>query len=323
MPAILIIETFATDSVTKNEQPNPIRDNENSPNPQPNDYGNPIADNDNAVDEPVSQPSNADDVTNFTPTHELPSGEKVKLETNDDGEKYFVEQDGSEWNYDDNAEAITNEKEDNAPSDMGIGANGSLGNKTSEVASATVAPMDSEVASDNQAMPPVENAVESKTPETPAENIQPTQQDVAPTPTPILKADGTPVTSNIGARQSLKAQGLFYSHEVVKQDDGSFVAVPKAQEETPVVENQAASNSASYDDIADLIKRPSDNAPFSSESNAAKALRNNKNLNDDEHDVVPVTGGFAIAPTASLGYDQFKADSVAIFCERFLWHPCQ
>jgi hypothetical protein len=191
-------ETFADDSVTKNEQPNPVRDNENSPNPQPNDYGNPIADNDNAVDEPGGQPFNADAVTDFAPTHELPSGEKVKLETNDDGEKYFVEQDGSEWNYTDAAETITNEQI-NTTNNLENGGDGILQSQDNETTQTPTASLDSQTASDNQATPPVENAVESQSPETPAENIQPTQQDIAPAPQPILKADGTPVTSNIGA----------------------------------------------------------------------------------------------------------------------------
>lgn len=41
--------------------------------------------------------------------------------------------------------------------------------------------------------------------------------------------------------------------------------------------------------------------------NELRAKIKNKTLEPDQHDVIPVVGGYAIAPTASLNYDQYKA----------------
>ena len=221
-------EANTTDSVTQNEQSNPIVDNENSPNQQPNDYGNPMVGSDNATDKSASQPSHEDfAVTDFTPTHELPDGTKVKLETNTDGEKYFVESDGSEWNYDDNAEAITNEK-DNTPSDMGIGTNGILGrNETSETASATAKKLDSQAGFANQTNTSVENGIESQTPETSTEDSKLTQPNAAPAPEPILNANNAPFSTEVMAKNVMKKRGLTETHDVIPFEGGHAI-VPTA-----------------------------------------------------------------------------------------------
>jgi hypothetical protein len=54
---------------------------------------------------------NSDKQNQFTPTHQLPSGELVALKQDDEGNNYFAEQDGSEWDYDDNAELLPNKNE--------------------------------------------------------------------------------------------------------------------------------------------------------------------------------------------------------------------
>ncbi len=61
------------------------------------------------------------------------------------------------------------------------------------------------------------------------------------------------------------------------------------------------------DNTQGLIYRASDNQSFETEAKARQALKNNPQLKDDEHDIVPVTNGYAIAPTRVLSFDQYKA----------------
>lgn len=92
---------------------------------------------------------------------------------------------------------ITNEK-NNAPVDMEGGAKRVLGrNETRETASATITPVDSKTASDNQTATSVENAVEPQTAETLPENPQLAEQNVTSTRKQILESTDTQSTQPV------------------------------------------------------------------------------------------------------------------------------
>jgi|GEM_PF-2303284 len=143
----------------------------------------------------------------------------------------------------------------------------------------------------------------------------------------ITKKGGVPFASEAIANTQRTLKGLNKTYSVVPVDGGfalkpndltqddakkkeekadNFLPVKNNEENLPV-KNESNSVPVSYDNVQGLLKRPSDGQPFADANKARQALKNNPKLDNEAHDVVPVQGGYAIAPIEAMDYSQFKA----------------
>lgn len=96
--------------------------------------------------------------------------------------------------------------------------------------------------------------------------------------------------------------------DVIPRAYAKHLGYKPVEDKTGLLDNQKTidTKTISYDNIDGLIKRPSDNAPFKDAKSANTRIKLTK-LDPEEYSVVPVEGGFAIAPIKSMDYPQFKA----------------
>jgi hypothetical protein len=98
---------------------------------------------------------------------------------------------------------------------------------------------------------PEKSGLETEAQQTVSQFSQSDGQNTTSTPKPILTTGGVPVRSFVAARQSLKKQGLFDSHEIIKQTDGSFFDIPKSESSVQAANNENLMPSADDQEISD------------------------------------------------------------------------
>jgi hypothetical protein len=317
------------------------------------DYGN---------DEKSPVSSATEEQRAFEPTHKMPDGTEVRLETDEDGVKYFAEKDTTQtWDYTNAAEPITNEQT-STPSDLENGSeqdtildgstlpNRQLRNETHEAKTVDGGSLPNRqlrknrqlrnsISNDGQTtnstlpnrqlqsatdLDSVAATDSNQTPETLSENQQSTQQDVAPTPLRTTNAAGKPFSSEKVAQNfiasSVNKDYSLETHEA-KTVDGVVgiyqkptqtnenVQAAKTDNLMPTQNTENGIAPAPFASLGKLLNKNDGNyytenskeyvvshtgTPFSSEDVAVKAIQTKKQ-NPDDYDIVPVTGGFAIA----------------------------
>lgn len=125
------------------------------------------------------------------------------------------------------------------------------------------------------------------------------EQPIFEPPTEIKGLNEPIATQNTEVTNPLESEGSYQTPETKTIE-------PLENSSNEIDQRTGASSEISFDNLSGLIKRPSDNAPFKDAKSAMTRIKIQK-LDQEEYSVVPVSGGFAIAPIKEMDYPQFKA----------------